>query len=95
LQGAYPDNSSYTLQNEASIADLNSRLSEPVSPLHFRPNFLVKGAEALEEDNWDWIKIGQVVFRNIKPCTRCIFTTVDPETGVKSPSIEPLKTLKK
>ncbi|XP_011493995.1 PREDICTED: mitochondrial amidoxime reducing component 2 isoform X2 [Ceratosolen solmsi marchali] len=93
--GAYPDSTSYTLQNEASIADLNTRLDEPVSPLHFRPNFLVKGAEVLEEDNWEWIKIGQVVFRNIKPCTRCIFTTIDPETGIKSPTVEPLKTLRK
>ncbi|XP_001605008.2 mitochondrial amidoxime reducing component 2 [Nasonia vitripennis] len=93
--GAYPDATSYTLENEASIADLNTRIEEPVTPLHFRPNFVVKGAEPLEEDTWDWIKIGNVVFRNVKPCTRCIFTTVDPETGKKNPKIEPLKTLRK
>ncbi|XP_012288201.1 mitochondrial amidoxime reducing component 2 isoform X3 [Orussus abietinus] len=92
--GAYPDATSYSLINEASIADLNGRLEEPVIPQNFRPNFVVKGAEPYSEDTWDWVKIGQVIFRNVKPCTRCIFTTVDPETGKKHPKVEPLKTLK-
>ena len=95
FQGAYPDATSYTLQNEASITDLNSRIEDPVTPLNFRPNFVVKGAEPLEEDTWDWIKIGDVVFRNIKPCTRCVFTTINPETAEKSPKFEPIKTLRK
>ncbi|KAL2727345.1 mitochondrial amidoxime-reducing component 1 isoform X1 [Vespula squamosa] len=92
--GAYPDATSYSLINESSVTDLNSRLEEPVTPSNFRANFVVKGAIALEEDIWDWVKIGDVIFRNIKPCTRCIFTTVDPETGKKNPKVEPLKTLK-
>ncbi|XP_051165856.1 mitochondrial amidoxime reducing component 2 [Leptopilina boulardi] len=92
--GAYPDATSYTLLNETSLADLNNRLEEPVNTLNFRMNFVVKGAEVLEEDFWDWIKIGNTIFRNVKPCTRCIFTTVDPETGKKNPKVEPLKTLK-
>ncbi|RLU24163.1 hypothetical protein DMN91_004373 [Ooceraea biroi] len=93
-EGAYPDATSYCLINEASITDLNSRLDEPVTPQQFRPNFVVKGATAYEEDKWDWVKIGNVILRNIQPCTRCIFTTVDPETGTKNPKVEPLKTLK-
>lgn len=92
--GAYPDETSYSLINEASLTDLNSRLDEPVSTMNFRMNFTVKGATAYEEDKWDWVKIGDVIFRNVRPCTRCILTTVNPETGTKSPTIEPLKTLK-
>ena len=86
---------SYTLQNEASIQDLNERLKDPVVPLNFRPNFVMKGPKAFEEDNWEWVKIGEIVFRKAKPCTRCIFTTIDPETGEKHPKYEPLKTLRK
>ncbi|XP_058804398.1 mitochondrial amidoxime-reducing component 1 [Phymastichus coffea] len=93
--GAYPDATSYTLENEASIADLNSRIDEPVVPQNFRCNFVVKGAEPYEEDAWDWVKIGNVYFRNVKPCTRCIFTTVQPETGQKNLNFEPLKTMRK
>lgn len=74
--------------------DLNSRLDEPVTPQQFRMNFVVKGATAYEEDKWDWVKIGNVILRNIRPCTRCIFTTIDPETGTKHANAEPLKTLK-
>lgn len=39
------------------------------------------------------IRIGDVVFDVVKPCSRCIFTTVSPEKGQKHPAGEPLKTL--
>ena len=93
MEGAYSDMTSYTIQNEASIADLNGRLEKPVSVRNFRPNFVLKGAKAFEEDTWDWVKIGDVIFRNVRICTRCVFTTVDPKTGVRDPKSEPLKTL--
>lgn len=57
--------------NEGSVAELNSRLDHVVTPLQFRPNFVVKGPLAFEEDSWKWVRIGKnVIFRNIKPCTR-------------------------
>ncbi|XP_055914815.1 mitochondrial amidoxime reducing component 2-like [Eupeodes corollae] len=93
--GALHDATSFMLLNESSIADLNTRLQNPVSVLNFRPNFLVKGPAAFEEDNWKWVKIGEeVIFRCNKPCTRCIFTNVDPETAKRSPDGNPLSTLK-
>ncbi|XP_003702244.1 mitochondrial amidoxime-reducing component 1 [Megachile rotundata] len=92
--GAYPDATSYNLINESSVAELNSRLDNPVIWEQFRPNFVVKGAVPYEEDSWEWVKIGDVIFKNVMPCTRCIFTTIDPETGKKDPKAEPLKTLK-
>lgn len=48
---------------------------------------------SFSEDSWPWIKIGDAVFRTVKLCTRCLFTTVDPDKGVKHPSKEPLETL--
>ncbi|KAI4486391.1 hypothetical protein M0802_012282 [Mischocyttarus mexicanus] len=92
--GAYPDETSYHLINESSVTDLNSRLEKPITSSYFRANFVVKKANVYEEDSWDWIKIGNVVFRNVRPCTRCNLTTIDPETGIKSPKVEPVKTLK-
>ncbi|KOX70923.1 MOSC domain-containing protein 2, mitochondrial [Melipona quadrifasciata] len=92
--GAYPDCTSYCLINESSITELNTRLEDPVTPERFRPNFVVKGPIAYEEDSWGWVRIGDVTFKTVRPCTRCIFTTVDPETGKKNPKAEPLKTLK-
>lgn len=69
--GALQDATSFMMINESSVAELNTRIKNPVTPLHFRPNFVVKGPEAFDEDKWRWVKIGkEVVFRNVKPCTR-------------------------
>lgn len=81
--------------NETTIEDLNDRLSDcQVSAHNFRPNIIVK-SEPYAEDEWKWVKIGDAIFRLIKPATRCVLTTVDPETGIKNEKGEPLKTLRK
>ncbi|XP_067012452.2 mitochondrial amidoxime reducing component 2 [Anabrus simplex] len=92
--GALPDASSYNMIVQESVDDLNTRLTEPVTPLTFRPNFVIRGPKAFDEDTWDYVRIGDVIFRNVMPCTRCILTTVNPETGVKDHTMEPVKTLK-
>jgi uncharacterized protein YcbX len=93
-QGALQDETSFMLLNQGSIDELNTKLKETVSALRFRPNFVVKGAAAFEEDHWDWIKIGEeTIFKAVQPCTRCVFTTINPETGTKNPENQPLKTL--
>lgn len=93
--GAFPDEVSYNLINQASVDDLNTRLKETqVTPRSFRPNFVLSGAKAYDEDNWKFVKIGENVFEIIKPCVRCILTTIDPETGIRNPKTEPLETLK-
>ena len=43
---------------------------------------------------WPHVKINDNVFRNVKLCTRCVFTTVDPGSGTKDTGGEPLKTLR-
>lgn len=69
--GTYHDSTSYMLINQSSIDELNTHLDQVVKPLQFRPNFVVKGPEAYDEDSWQWIRIGDnVVFRGVKPCTR-------------------------
>ncbi|XP_026468800.1 mitochondrial amidoxime-reducing component 1 [Ctenocephalides felis] len=95
--GALHDATSYNLINQSSVDDLNTKIPDypPVTPQQFRPNFVVKGAPAFEEDSWQWMRIGGATFRNVKPCTRCIFTTVDPKTGLKNKAVEPLKELKR
>ncbi|XP_074650998.1 mitochondrial amidoxime reducing component 2-like [Tubulanus polymorphus] len=82
-----------SLFNTASLADLNERLAEPVAVRNFRPNIVVSGASAYDEDNWDEVIIGKVHFQRIDSCLRCIMINVDPETGLKNRSNQPLKTL--
>lgn len=81
--------------SEESLQDLNSRLdaSRPVPMNRFRPNLVVKGSKAFAEDTWKRIRIGDVEMALVKPCARCVVTTIDKETLAKSK--EPLKTLEK
>lgn len=79
------------LISDASLADLNSRLESPIPMKRFRPNLVVSGCEAFEEDTWELIRIGDMLLHVVKPCARCTITTIDTVTAVKT--TEPLKTL--
>lgn len=85
---AYP----FLLIGEGSLEDLNSRLKNPVPMNRFRTNFVVSGSEPFAEDNWKKIKIGETIFHVVKPCARCVMTTIDQNSGQKQ-GVEPLKTL--
>jgi uncharacterized protein YcbX len=92
---SFADGYPFLLISQASLDDLNQRLQAkneaPVPILRFRPNLLVQGCEAYAEDNWQSFRIGDNLFHGVKPCSRCIMTTVDPATGKKGR--EPLDTL--
>ncbi|KAJ8964036.1 hypothetical protein NQ314_005176 [Rhamnusium bicolor] len=96
--GLYSDLTSVLLINQTSINDLNKRIgNSSISVDNFRPNLVVDGPniEPYAEDTWEWVKVGDVVLRNVKECTRCILTTINPENAVRSSDREPLKTLEK
>lgn len=90
---SFADGFPYLLINEASMQDLQRRCPGGVRIEQFRPNIVVSGAQAYAEDSWQTIRIGEVIFDLVKPCSRCIFTTVSIEKGRKHPRGEPLKTL--
>ncbi|HYH96652.1 MOSC domain-containing protein [Hyalangium sp.] len=81
------------LLSRASVEELNRRLPRPITVEHFRPNLVVEGCEPFAEDGWRRLRVGSVELEIVKPCARCVFTTVDPLTGVKAPDGEPLRTL--
>ncbi|TLU98966.1 MOSC domain-containing protein [Dyadobacter luticola] len=88
---SFADGYPYLVISQASLDDLNAKLPEPITMTRFRPNFVITGTEPFEEDQWKKISIGNLDFEILKPCARCILTTVNPQTAEKSP--EPLKTL--
>lgn len=90
-QVGFADGFPFLLIGEASLADLNDRLSEELPMNRFRPNIVLSGAEAFAEDTWKKIGINGIQFDVVKPCARCVITTVNQNTGVAS--AEPLKTL--
>jgi uncharacterized protein YcbX len=89
----FPDAFPLLLVSRASLEELNRRLPRPVTIEHFRPNLVVEGCEPFAEDSWKRLRVGSVELEIVKPCARCVFTTVDPLTGVKASDGEPLRTL--
>lgn len=67
--------------NVASLAQLNSRMPEPVPMERFRPNIVLEGLEPFEEDRISTLVFGSVTLRLVKPCTRCVITSTDQRTG--------------
>ncbi len=90
---SFADAAPILLTSEASLSDLNLRLPDPIPMDRFRANLVVDGLAAWEEDRWKEVTVGDVAFRVTHGCARCVATTVDQDTGKKSPDGEPLKTL--
>ncbi len=89
---SFADGYPFLLIGESSLADLNSRLETPLPMNRFRPNLVVRGGEAFAEDRWKKIRVGERTFHVVRPCARCVITTVDQARGEKAGN-EPLKTL--
>ena len=89
LADAYP----YLLIGTESLDFLNEKLDEKITIKRFRPNIVVSTKSPHEEDDFSTFKIGDVQFKNIKPCGRCIMVNNDPQKGIVKK--EPLKTLSK
>ena len=91
---SFADECPLLLTSEASLADLNARAPRPVPMARFRPNLVVKGAPApYDEDYWRRVRIGGIEFDCAQACRRCVFTTINPESGVRDEHQEPLRTL--
>lgn len=91
---SFADGYPILLIGEGSLDDLNSKLEIPVPMNRFRSNIVIKNSAAFVEDSWKKISVGEAVFHLVKPCARCVMTTIDQQTGLSNNS-EPLKTLAK
>lgn len=76
---------------ESSLEDVNKRIDSPVPMNRFRPNIVFKGGNAFEEDSWKNIQVGSSALKVVKPCARCVITTIDQQTAQAGK--DPLKTL--
>jgi uncharacterized protein YcbX len=74
-----------------SLADLNTRLDEPLPMNRFRPSLVFEGLGPYGEDDVRLLRVGDAVIEMVKPCARCLITTTDQETAERGR--EPLRTL--
>jgi uncharacterized protein YcbX len=82
----------FLISTEATLARVNALLADPVPMNRFRPNIVVGGTGPDAEYDWKRLTIGEAEFSIVKPCTRCVMTTIDQEQGIKTGK-EPLATL--
>jgi uncharacterized protein YcbX len=80
---------------QASLDELNVRLNkaghESVGIERFRPNIVLSGLPAHDEDRLGEMHIstetGPVVLQPVKPCPRCPIPNIDPATAQSSPVV--------
>lgn len=87
---SFADGYPFLIVGEESLSFLNSKMNKPVEMKNFRPNLVFSGGRPHDEDNWQSIKIGKIKFSVVKPCARCVITTIDSNA---SKNKEPLSTL--
>lgn len=90
-QVSFADGYPILLTTTSSLYDLNGRLDEAIPMNRFRPNIVVSGGEAWDEDEWTVIEIAGFSFRCAKPSARCGVISVDQTSGLRQR--EPLRTL--
>ena len=84
---AYP----FLMIGQASLDDLNGRLTDSLPMNRFRPNIVFTGGQPFEEDMIASFKVGNITFFGVKLCARCVIITINQENAVKGK--EPTKTL--
>lgn len=100
---SFADGYPLMMLGEGSLAEVNERLHDryrgdeygeklPLPMNRFRPNLVVRGSDPFAEDRWAKIRVGEAIFRVVKPCGRCVMTTVDQARG-EFDGKEPLKTM--
>ncbi|KAJ1929459.1 hypothetical protein IWQ60_001140 [Tieghemiomyces parasiticus] len=107
-QTAFANDAPFLLASEASMQDVNDHLDEKIDIRHFRPNIMVDGCSAFEEEAWKRIHLQRLITTAegvtatpalvvdllvTSRCTRCPLTNTNPDTGVPSPNHQPLKTI--
>ena len=92
-EARFADAFPYLLVSEASLAGLNARMDGTITlPMdRFRPNLVISGCQAHDEDRLTELTSEVAGFRAVKPCTRCRITNTDQETAAVG--IQPLETL--
>jgi uncharacterized protein YcbX len=89
VQTLFADGFPMLIISEASLEDLNRKLvAQGRSPLpmnRFRPNFVIAGTAAFEEDLATSIQIGDTRLQPVKPCPRCPIPAIDQATGISGP----------
>ncbi|MCA6078046.1 MOSC domain-containing protein [Fulvivirga sedimenti] len=88
---SFADGYAYLVTGKSSLDDVSEKTGLQPDPRRFRPNLVIDGTPEYEEFFWKEIIVGGVKFSALKPCERCVVTTIDPDSGIAGK--EPLQML--
>lgn len=94
-ENQFADGFPLLVTSEASLAELNDKLRAAghaaVTMARFRPNIVLAGLEAQDEDRVETMHVataeGQARLQPAKPCPRCPIPDIDPLTAVSTPEV--------
>jgi uncharacterized protein len=88
---SFTDGYPILMVGQSSLNNLNDKLEEQLPMDRFRPNIVFTGGHAHIEDEMATFEINKINFGGVKPCSRCVMTTINQQTTEKRK--EPLATL--
>lgn len=89
---SFADGYPILMLDEASVNLLSEKSGQTIPADRFRANIIFKGGHAHVEDELKTFEINELSYHGVKPCARCIMTTIDQQSG-EIAGKEPLKTL--
>ena len=94
-KNGFDDGFAVLVTSVASLKVLNDKLTaageRAVSMQHFRPNVVLTGIDAYDEDRLDTLNIttqqGVAQLKHVKPCARCTIPDVDLQSGKQGTAV--------
>ncbi|PTQ90430.1 MOSC domain-containing protein [Agitococcus lubricus] len=87
-QTAFSDGFPLLVLTQASLDALSQHWQQTVDWRRFRPNIVIGGdMAAYSEDQWTGLKVGDIELALVKPCSRCVIPSIDPDTAQKDSSL--------
>ncbi len=91
----FSDGFAVLVLGQASLDEFNTRLQASghaaVAVQRFRPNIVLAGLQAHDEDRLDTLHVdtqeGLARLKPVKPCPRCPIPNIDPATALSSPEV--------
>jgi uncharacterized protein YcbX len=91
----FADGFALLITSSASLDELNARLvgagQGPVDQRRMRPNIVLGGLQAHDEDRTGTLRVqtddGQALLEPVKPCSRCSIPDVDPDSAAAGTAV--------
>ncbi len=72
---------------QSSLEDFISKLGFEIGMDRFRPNIVINGNQPWAEDSWKKLAINDITLSLLKPCSRCIMPSINPQTAEKQMTV--------